>query len=72
MLLMSLLVTFTSSEVDNLWATATRAVNAGHESLLCCAQNCAQTRSKTIIRQPTPTKPLMKNGPEIIDFRPVL
>ena len=27
---------------------------------------------KTIIRQPTPTKKPMKNGPEIIDFRPVL
>jgi len=26
----------------------------------------------TIIRQPTPTKFAIKNGPEIIDFRPVL
>ena len=26
----------------------------------------------TIIRQPTPTKVPIKNGPEIIDFRPVL
>jgi hypothetical protein len=27
---------------------------------------------RTVNRQPTPTKLLMKNGPEIIDFRPVL
>jgi hypothetical protein len=27
---------------------------------------------KTIIRQPTPTKEPIKNGPEIVNFRPVL
>jgi hypothetical protein len=27
---------------------------------------------RTIIRQPTPTKVRIKNGPEIVDFRPVL
>ena len=27
---------------------------------------------KTIIRQPTPTKRRIKNGPEIVNFRPVL
>jgi hypothetical protein len=27
---------------------------------------------RTIIQQPTPTKKPIKNGPEIIDFRPVL
>ena len=27
---------------------------------------------KTIMRQPTPTKVPIKNGPEIVDFRPVL
>jgi hypothetical protein len=27
---------------------------------------------RTIIRQPTPTKVPTKNGPEIVDFRPVL
>jgi hypothetical protein len=27
---------------------------------------------RTIIRQPTPTNEPIKNGPEIIDFRPVL
>ena len=26
----------------------------------------------TILRDPTPTKVLIKNGPEIVDFRPVL
>jgi hypothetical protein len=26
----------------------------------------------TILRQPTPTKKPIKNGPEIVDFRPVL
>jgi hypothetical protein len=27
---------------------------------------------RTIIRQPTPTKRPIKNGPEIVNFRPVL
>jgi len=27
---------------------------------------------RTIVRQPTPTKTPIKNGPEIVDFRPVL
>jgi hypothetical protein len=26
---------------------------------------------RTTIRQPTPTKALIKNGPEIVNFRPV-
>jgi hypothetical protein len=43
-----------------------------HWRRLQCARQCAQPGPKTINRQPTPTKPPMKNGPEIIDFRPVL
>jgi hypothetical protein len=31
-----------------------------------------ERRPRTILRQPTPTKLPTKNGPEIIDFRPVL
>ena len=37
-----------------------------------CAQKCAQTGSDDHLRHPTPTNLPMKNGPEIIDFRPVL
>ena len=32
----------------------------------------AKRGPKTIIRQQTPTKFRLKNGPEIVDFRPVL
>ena len=37
-----------------------------------CAHQCAQTRSKNIILKPTPTNVPIKNGPEIVNFRPVL
>jgi len=39
---------------------------------LQCARQCPKPGPPTINRQPTPTKPEMKNGPEIINFRPVL
>jgi hypothetical protein len=36
------------------------------------ARSVPERSPTTIIRQPTPTKEPTKNGPEIIDFRPVL
>ena len=43
-----------------------------HWHRLPCAQECAKLSPMTINQQPTPTKFPIKNGPEIIDFRPVL
>ena len=39
---------------------------------LWCARQCAQKRPKSVIRRPTPTTKQIKNGPEIVNFRPVL
>src|SRR5947209_17392575 len=40
--------------------------------LRVCAQECAQSGPWTIIPQPTQTNVPIRNGPAIIDFRPVL
>ena len=37
-----------------------------------CPGVCPNAGPRTIIRQPTPTNVPIKNGPEIIDFTPVL
>jgi hypothetical protein len=37
-----------------------------------CAQSVPKRDPKPVIRQPTPTTKPNKNGPEIVNFRPVL
>ena len=53
-------------------AGTTCALSRTHCHRLRCAQECAKRDPVTIIRQPTPTKFPIENGPEIVNFRPVL